>query len=327
MPSVDPRPTPITALNLALWAVRTYAGDRRPRNRLRPRRGVSVARLVRSIRPDLRRPVFVIGADRSGTTFLGDSLAALPELSYHHEPAVIKAAARYVYEGRWSFRRARAFFRLVYGWLMRVRLEGDLRLAEKTPSNSFIVPFLADAFPDATFVHIVRDGRDAARSHMQQPWLLAASLAGGRREPGGYRYGPDARFWVEPDRRREFETTSDLHRCIWSWRRHTEAALAGTGALPADRFLELRYESLVTDPAREGARLLDFLGVEQQSARALLLASLERADATGVGAWRTTFDAAELELIEREAGVMLRRLGYTERDEGNVAVGGVRPPG
>ena len=307
----DPRPTPITPLNLPWWAARTYAGDRRPRSPLRRRRPLSLGRLARSLCPDLLRPVFVIGADRSGTTFLGDSLAALPELSYHHEPAVIKAAARYVYEGGWGVRRSRAFFRLVYGWLMRVGLEGDLRLAEKTPSNSFIVPFLAQAFPEAVFVHIVRDGRDAARSHLQQPWLLAAALAGGRREPGGYRYGPDARFWVEPDRRREFETTSDLHRCIWSWRRHTEAALDAATALPAGRYHELRYEALVTDPAAAGARLLDFLGIEAPDSRALLQQALARADPAGVGAWRTTFDTAELAVIEREAGELLRRLGYT----------------
>ncbi|MDP8904799.1 MAG: sulfotransferase [Chloroflexota bacterium] len=304
----DPRPTPITPLNIGWWAARTWWADRR-RHR-RHRRPLSAHRLAASLRPDLRRPIFVIGADRSGTSFLGDSLGVLPEVSYHHEPVATKAAARYVYEGRWSFRRARAFFRLVYAWLLRANLEGDLRLAEKTPTNSFIVGFLARAFPDGVFVHIVRDGRDAARSHLQQPWLLAASLASGHREPGGYRYGPDARFWVEPARRREFETTTDLHRCIWSWRRHTEAALAGGGDLPPSRYHELRYESLVVDPRAEGERLLDFLAIDAPASRAALLGHLERADARGVGAWRETLGADEMAIIEREAGTLLRRLGY-----------------
>jgi hypothetical protein len=305
----DPRPTPIASLNFAWWAARTYGWDRR---RYRPkRRPLTLQRLARAVRPDLRRPVFVIGADRSGTTFLGDSLAVLPELSYHHEPEVMKAAARYVYERRWSFGRARAFYRLVYCWLMRVHLDGDLRFAEKTPSNSFIVPFLARAFPDAVFVHIVRDGRDAALSHLRQPWLLAASLATGRREPGGYRHGPDARFWVEPDRRREFETTSDLRRTIWSWRRHTGAALDGTADLPASRYHELRYESLVANPTAEGAKLLDFLGIVAGPSREAFLAELGKADSRGVGGWRREFDPADLEVIQSEAGELLERLGYT----------------
>jgi hypothetical protein len=305
----EPHPTPITPLNLPLWALRTYAGSRRRRG---PRRALSLGRAVCSIWPRIRRPIFVIGADRSGTTFLGDSLAVLPEISYHHEPAVIKAAGRYVYEGHWGFRRAGAFFRLVYRWLLRIHLDGDLRFAEKTPGNAFIVPFLARAFPDAVFVHIVRDGRDAARSHLQQPWLRAASLASGRREPGGYRYGPDARFWVEPERRAEFEKTSDVHRCIWSWRRHTEAGLDGTAGLSAERHHELRYEALVTDPQREGNRLLDFLGSTAPASRAAFLDALGRADPRGVGAWHDAFGPDELAVIEREAGGLLRRLGYVD---------------
>lgn len=309
MRRADPRPTPISLLNLPLWALRTYAGTRRRRG---PPRPLSLRRVKHSVWPPIRRPVFIVGADRSGTTFLGDTLAVLPELSYQHEPAVIKAAGRYVYEGRWGFRRSRAFFRLVYRWLLRIHLDGDLRFAEKTPGNAFIVPFLARAFPDASFVHILRDGRDAARSHLQQPWLLASSLASGRREPGGYRYGSDARFWVEPERRAEFESTSDLHRCIWSWRRHTQAALDGAAGLPAERYHELRYEALVSAPIAQGNRLLDFLGISEPASRAVLLDALARADPRGVGGWRESFAPEELAVIEREAGGLLRRLGYVE---------------
>lgn len=237
-------------------------------------------------------------------------MAVLPEISYHHEPEVIKAAVRYVHEGRWSFRRASLFFRTVYSWLLRSHLDGHLRLAEKTPTNSFIVAFLARAFPDSVFVHIVRDGRDCAVSHLGQPWLLASSLATGRREPGGYRHGPDARFWVEPERRREFETTSDLHRVIWSWRRHTEAALRGRHLGP-ERYLELRYEEVVGEPAGAADALLDFLSIDRQESRAALHGALSAADPTGVGRWRERFTPAELAIIEAEAGGLLRRLGYT----------------
>lgn len=304
----DPRPTPITPLNLLWWAARTYGWDRK--RYLGHRAPISGRRLAAAVRPNLDRPIFVIGADRSGTTFLGDVMATLPELSYHHEPEVIKAAARYVYEGRWSFRRARAFYRTVYSWLMRAHLDGHLRFAEKTPTNSFIVPFLARAFPDAQFVHIIRDGRDAALSHLRQPWLLAESAASGRREPGGYRHGPDARFWVEPDRRQEFEATSDLHRVIWSWRRHTTAALEGTAILAAHRVHELRYESLVAEPGVEADRLLDFLEIAAPESLATLKTALDRADSRGVGGWRREFSAADLDVIDQEAGDLLRQLGY-----------------
>src|SRR5205823_2810261 len=66
---------------------------------------------ARAFDPRLRRPVFVIGAPRSGTTFLGSCLGRLPEISYHFEPRLTKAAARCVYDGSWSTRRGRAVFR------------------------------------------------------------------------------------------------------------------------------------------------------------------------------------------------------------------------
>jgi len=135
--------------------------------------------------PRLHRPIFIIGAPRSGTTFLGSCLGRMPEVSYHFEPRLTKAAARCVYDGSWSERRCATVFRVSYAALLLAGLHGGRRFAEKNPENSFVVPFLAEAMPDAQFVHIIRDGRDAAVSHAEQPWLNAASAGSGKRgRPG-----------------------------------------------------------------------------------------------------------------------------------------------
>jgi hypothetical protein len=253
--------------------------------------------------------VFLLGAPRSGTTFLGDSLGAVPSVSYHHEPVATKAVTGSLVEGDWSAARARRAFRLTYTVLLASGHGAGRRFCEKTPQNCFIVPQLAAWFPDATFVHIVRDGRDAALSYAAKPWLAAASAGSGRREPGGYSWGPYARFWVETDRRGEFETTSDLHRCIWAWRRHTEAAMAGAAALAPGRLLELRYEDLVADPAREGRRLGEHLQLSTQDI-AHLTQALGAAQPGSVGRWRRELDATGASEVDREAGGLLRHLGY-----------------
>ena len=246
----DPTPIPITWYNLPNWALKTYQAERRYYRKLgRPRRLTS-SRLGASILPRIERPIFVVGAARSGTTFLGDCIGHLPEVSYHHEPPATKAAGRYVYEGLWGFGHSRWFFRTVYAWLLRVELDGNLRFCEKTPTNALLIPFLDRAFKDTQIIHIIRDGRDAAASHMRKPWLLASAKNSGAREPGGYLHGPYAPWWVEPDRREEFEKTTDAHRVIWAWRRYTEAALTDGPALGPERYLELRYETLVTHPRR-----------------------------------------------------------------------------
>lgn len=298
---------PLTRRRIPLLAAKTVVADLRYSPGHQRRR--SVARLRASIRPDLGAMVFVVGAPRSGTTFLGEALAAIPEFSYHFEPVIIKAAVPYVYAGEWSPERAASLYRRTYRWLARVRLDGDLRQVDKTPQNAMIVPFLAGAFPDARFVHILRDGRDVASSWSRKPWLDPAGAALGRHEPGGYRYGPVARFWVEPDRVAEFETTTTPHRCAWGWRRHVAAARSAGRQLPPHRYVEVRYEDLVADPGRVGGTLLDFLEVEEGS-RPKAMEVLGRArDDTG-GRWRDEWSDRDLDLVLAEIGPLLAELGY-----------------
>ncbi|MBI4881980.1 MAG: sulfotransferase [Planctomycetes bacterium] len=301
-------PTPIRWGNLRQWLRETReVDDRHYRVRARP---LTAWRLLQNLVPAIGQPLFVVGAPRSGTSFLGEACGMLPEFSYHYEPPLTKAAARCVHEGWWSFPVARRFYRYAYWWLTRRRLAGDLRFAEKTPQNCFLIGFLKSAFPHAQFVHIIRDGRDAALSYRKKPWLRADSAGRRKRETGGYRYGPFARFWVEAERREEFERTSDLHRCVWAWRRHVENAIEQGGRLQADSYHELRYEALAADPRAEALRLLDFLGIEAAASRAAFSAYLEQARSHSVGRWRTELTPDEVAAIQAEAGTLLARLGY-----------------
>ena len=264
---------------------------------------------AQALDPRMHRPIFIIGAPRSGTTFLGSCIGRMPEVSYHFEPKLTKAAAGCVYARSWSERRSAAVFRLSYSALVLVALHGGRRFADKTPENSFIVPFLASTFPLAQFVHIVRDGRDAAVSHVEKPWLTAASAASGRPGLNGQLRGPYPRWWVEEDRREEFTIVPDIVRTAWCWRRFTEAALDGLAALPSGRAFELRYESVVSDPMGTADVLGEFLGASAAGQEALRT-GLARARADSVGRWRKALDDRENRDVEREIGPLLDRLGY-----------------
>lgn len=264
---------------------------------------------VRALDPRLHRPIFIIGAPRSGTTFLGNCIGQLPDVSYHFEPRLTKAAARCVYDGSWSERRCAAVFRLSYSAMLLAALDGGRRFAEKNPENSFVVPFLAEALPEAQFVHILRDGRDATVSHAEQPWLAAASAGSAKRGRAGQLWGPYPRWWVEADRREEFTQVSDIVRTAWCWRRFTAAALAGLAGLPGDRWIEVRYEDLVGTPAAAAELLGDFLSVSPAGRRALL-AGLADARTTSVGRWRLGLDDHDLAEVEVEIGPLLSELGY-----------------
>lgn len=241
---------------------------------------------------------------------MGECLSVLPEISYHHEPIATKAATRYIYEKQWEYTQAKFFYYFVYSWLMRIHLNGHLRFAEKTPRNCLIIPFLHQTFPQAKFIHIIRDGRDAALSHSKKPWLQAVMKNSGKREPGGYLYGSTARFWVEPDRQQEFEQTSDIHRCIWNWRVFTEKALEASKTLPSEQYMQIRYESLVVNPDREGKQILDFLEIIDLQSRNLFLEAVNLARPNSVGNWQSNLSQVELAEIDAEAGILLKQLSY-----------------
>ena len=279
---VAPQTPGLTWRRMMRLGVLGVASDLRDRRRDPALRNRPSARVLD---PRLRRPIFIIGAPRSGTTFLGNSLGRLPGISYHFEPRLTKAAAQCVHDGSWSARRGAALFRVSYGALLLATGDGGYRFAEKNPENSFLVPFLAAEFPDAQFVHILRDGRDAAVSHAEQPWLNAASATSGRRGQGGQLHGPGARWWVEPERREEFRRVPDIVRSAWCWRRFTEAALEGVAGLAAGRAAEVRYEAMVSDPAATADTLADFLELSS-AGRAGLHTSLARARPDSVGRWR-----------------------------------------
>ncbi len=298
-------PRPIDLAHLRMWAARTLRFDRR-HYRAAPE-PLSLGRVTRSLFPALRRPLFIIGTPRSGTTFLGRCVAALPGVSYHHEPVATRAATRYVYEGLWSFAFARRFYRAVYAWLARVHLAGHRRFVEKTPRNALIIPFLARAFPGAQFLHILRDGRDVACSLREKPWLSARMDGSGLFGIDGYPQGSSPRFWVEPHRRAEFASTTDLHRALWCWRRYTERALRDGPRLGPGRYLRIRYARLVREPEEVAGRVLDFLGVTAPAAREAFRAVARTASDASLGRWQV-LTPAERALVEREAGELLGML-------------------
>jgi hypothetical protein len=166
---------------------------------------------------------------------------------------------------------------------------------EKTPRHQFYAERILRRFGDARIVEVVRDGRDVCVS-------LEAL--------------PRAERWPPPDRRAQVAT----------WVEYVERGRR-LSADPAfrDRVLQVRYETLRSDPARELRRMFAFAGLECSDADAARIAAATEitresaADATRsrrrrpravIGAWRTHFTAEDAALFEHMAGDMSRELGY-----------------
>ena len=270
------------------------ANQLRVAKRLAPRRAASLAERFGQLDDRL---VFVVGSPRSGTTFLAGAVGSLPGFVDLGEVAPVKAAVREL--ASLPPREAASRLRRILAVSRRVGLVGSVRPVEQTPEMAFLVQAIPFAYPEARIVHIVRDGRDVVCSLLEKPWLRHEHADA---DDAGVRYGAYARFWVEPERRAEFEAASDARRAAWVWRSYFGAAREG-GAL------EVRYENLAADPAGVAAELAHYLDVPA----APLADALGRAHAESVGRHRTDLSAEQLADVEAEAGALLRELGYLPR--------------
>ena len=273
--------------------IESTANQLRVAKRLAPRRGASLAERFGRLDDRL---VFVVGSPRSGTTFLAGAIGSLPGFIDLGEVAPVKAAVPEL--AALAPQEAAARLRRLLAVARRVALVGAVRPVEQTPEMAFVVRAVPLAYPAARVVHIVRDGRDAVCSLLEKPWLRREQS---QADDAGVPYGAYARFWVEPERRGEFEAASDARRAAWVWRSYVTAAREAEGAL------EVRYEVLATDPAVVAASLADHLGVPGEP----LGGALGRAHASSVGRYRAELSAEQLQDVEAEAGALLRELGYS----------------
>jgi hypothetical protein len=251
--------------------------------------------LRRRVGPLDDRLVFVIGSPRSGTTFLGRSLGSLPGFVDLGELAPLKAAIPEL--AALPPEEAAPRLRRILDLTRRLGLAGGLRGVEHTPEKAFVAEALALAFPDARFVHVVRDGRDVACSLLERGWLSAGR---GGKDEAGVPHGPAPRFWVERERADEFPSASDARRAAWAWRRYVEAARVDGLAV------EVRYEHLVSDPAAVADSLAGELDLDPASLRGALGAAVD----SSVGRFRRDLGPQQLADVEAEAGDLLREMGY-----------------
>ncbi len=244
------------------------------------------------------RAVFVVGSPRSGTTFLGGAVGSQPGFVDLGEVRPVKASI-----ARWMrVPEAEAAFEL-RATLERVRrlsMVRNLRAVEQTPELVWVVGAAVRAYEQATVLHIVRDGRDVVCSLLEKGWLRERQ---GGRDDAGHGYGAHARPWVEPERRAEFEQASEATRAAWTWRCYVSAARAA----PAGSTFELRYEELARDPEATAARMAERLDADP----APLAEAFASAHTRSIGRWQRDLTEEQVADVEREAGALLRELGYS----------------
>jgi Sulfotransferase family len=215
----------------------------------------------------LDRPVFVIGAPRSGTSMLFAILRTSRTLAHWPgEAHEVWEADHHPALGDWSSNVLGADD-ATGEVAARIRRELYLatgsrrRLVDKTPRNSLRIPFIDRIFPDARFVFLQRDGRDNVNS-LINAWRTPRFRTYKLPEPHAIP-GADPRWWKfvlypgwEQDRSGPLEIV-----CAKQWKLCNDFALGALRALGEERWTRVRYEDLDADPERETGRVMDFIGV------------------------------------------------------------------
>lgn len=259
------------------------------------RAAVRLLQRRRRVAPE-ERLVFVTGCPRSGTTFVAGAIGSQPGFVDLGEVHPLKAAIPSL--ATLPPEEAAPRLRRVLDRVRRLGLAQHLRGVEQTPEVAYVLPAALAAYPDATAVHVVRDGRDVVCSLLERGWLSSGRAgADDARLP----YGPQARFWVEPERLAAFEAASDAGRAAWAWRRYVTAS-----RVAPERTVEVRYEQVVADPAAAAAEVAPRLRIDPEP----LARAFAEAHSRSVGRWRDDLTAEQLADVEREAGGLLRELGY-----------------
>jgi hypothetical protein len=265
-------------------------------------------------------PVIVLGVGRSGTTLLRVMLDRHSELAIPYESFFVTPLAhrhgdrpnlddflddlgRFYQLFEWGIAPEDVRPRLREGMTTGEAIsavfevyaehEGKPRWGDKTPLYMQHLPLLERLFPDAIWIHLVRDGRDAALSFLELP------------------EGFSGKTWAQPRTAGQFAAR---------WRTEILSARR-LGSHVGGRYFELRYEDLVTEPERQLRRIceqaslqweptmLDHTGVgkvaEMPEHRNISLPPT-----AGLRDWRSQMKREDALAFEHVAGDVLGSTGY-----------------
>jgi len=190
----------------------------------------------------IKTPIFLVGAERSGTTLLRLMLDNHPQIAFHHEFEF--AVDQMDDSGRWPPLEDYYDYLATHRIFQVSRFEIDAGLTYPELLNSFLLQkqqrdnkplvgatvhhqfhHLLEIWPQAKFIHLIRDGRDVARSTLQMGWAGNLFMAGER--------------WLEAE-------------SLWA---HLQTRLQ------AEQHITVRYENLIRHCEAELTRICEFIGV------------------------------------------------------------------
>ena len=246
--------------------------------------------------------------------------ATLPHLTADHEALWDELSAALRTRGPDT---PAAHYRFVFDWLAR-RFRRRVWL-ERSGGSLLLVPALARLFPDARFVHLYRDGRDTAISMHRHHYFRLRVQAAQRMaalgiDPFHPFNVPGTSPWMPMleslrfrffDAERYRRTEIGLPAFGWFWSGMIERGMRHLDALPPERVLSMRYETVLESPRAEMTRFIRFVAPDLEDRDWLdLVSAMPRAGRSRLD----QFDRATQERLKAACEPGARRLGYSARN-------------
>jgi len=175
---------------------------------------------------------------------------------------------------------------------------GKPLVGDKTPRYVRSIPTLHALWPEAKFVHLIRDGHDVCLSVLN--WDRSAKLA---------------------DRLVTWNEDPTMTVALW-WESMVRGGREAGAQLGPDLYYELRYEALIEAPETECERLCEFLAVPYDDAMLHFYEGKTKTQqglsakkawlpvTSGLRDWREQMSREDTERFEAAVGDLLEELGY-----------------
>ncbi len=258
------------------------------------------------------RPVFVVGSPRSGTTILAWSLSrhsqlwtsgesylawelfgtdrAVRSMDALFETAAVLGTGALITSEVVSRAELLAHMGMGINALLTKRSH-PRRWIDHTPKQTLMMDTLAQMFPDALFLHILRNGAEVVDSLVNFDNALEPEVKASMERAG----------WRLP--------FLEFDEACRTWRSYAQAALDFEAAQP-QRCLTVRHDQLTNDTRACLNRIYGFLGVSFEEEPVQFI-SRQRAHSSFLDEGsRRQWKTEQSLVFKREAGTMMTRLGY-----------------
>ncbi|HEY0107667.1 MAG TPA: sulfotransferase [Rhizomicrobium sp.] len=268
------------------------------------------------------KPFFIVSSGRSGTAMLHKALSAEPGVEMHHEYMVHVAQPLAVRRYQGLIGAAEALTGIVRTHAAAAHYSAAAQWGDSSNKLSWLIPELAQAMPQAKFVHLVRDGRKVAGSYHRKlgdecyddrsTAILQAHVDDPSAVPAP---PPEKKYWWPVPRRGDpmaqaFRGFDQFERICWHWAQINRVILEALAALPAARQIFVRLEELHQSP-RAVQGLYDFLDLPCRDDAFAIFARPHNVNRPE----DRLLDARERARFDAIAGGMMERLGYADRAE------------